>query len=102
MPSSSLLANSVEQALKFMRRYVAYTFPRSLMAISNIQGEVMMRNGREKSGDYSLFASRAGSLFMNASLFALDEYGVPPETARRLRHTGEGPKTLTRRWACCP
>ncbi|HEY0149642.1 MAG TPA: DEAD/DEAH box helicase [Allosphingosinicella sp.] len=88
------ISEAVEQALKFMRRYIAYTFPRSLMAISNIQAEVMTRNGREISGDYTLFASRAGSLFMNASLFALDEYGVPPETARRLRPTGDGPKSL--------
>lgn len=88
------VSESVEQALKFMRRYVAYTFPRSLMAISNIQAEIMTRNDRDKSGDYTLFASRAGSLFMNASLFALDEYGVPPETARRLAPSGDGPASL--------
>ncbi|QGP79390.1 hypothetical protein [Sphingobium sp. CAP-1] len=78
------VSESVEQALKFMRRYVSYTFPRSLLAISNIQAEVLTRNGRETVGDYSTFASRAASLFMNSSLFALDEYGVPPETTKRL------------------
>ncbi|WP_313522966.1 DEAD/DEAH box helicase [Shinella sp.] len=88
------VSEAVEQALQFMRRYVGYTFPRSLMAISNIQKEVLTTAGREKVGDYSLFAARAGSLFMNASLFALDEYGVPPETARRIVPVGSAPSSL--------
>src|SRR3546814_18410872 len=90
------VSESVEQSLKFMRRYVSYTFPRSLLAISNIQAEVLKRNGRETVGDYSTFASRAASLFMNSSLFALDEYGVPPETTNRLKYAGNGPTTLSR------
>lgn len=88
------VSESVEQALQFMRRYVSYTFPRSLMTISNIQAEVLTRNGRDTVGDYALFAARAGSLFINASLFALDEYGVPPETARRLALGHVQPETL--------
>ena len=88
------VSESVEQALQFMRRYVSYTFPRSLMTISNIQAEVLTRNGREQVGDYALFAALAGSLFINASLFALDEYGVPPETARRLTLGDVQPETL--------
>lgn len=88
------VSESVEQALQFMRRYVSYTFPRSLMSISTIQAEVLRRNGRERVGDYQLFAAKAGSLFMNASLFALDEYGIPPETARRLALGAVAPETL--------
>ncbi|PYE37670.1 RAD3-like DEAD/DEAH box helicase [Rhizobium sp. PP-WC-1G-195] len=88
------ISESVEQTLQFMRRYVGYTFPRSLMTIGNIQADVLTGVGRDKVGDYSLFASRAGSLFMNASLFALDEYGVPPETARRLAPVGAEPASL--------
>src|SRR3546814_11936185 len=82
------VSESVEQSLKFMRRYVSYTFPRSLLAISNIQAEVLKRNGRETVGDYSTFASRAASLFMNSSIFALDDYGVPPETTKRTKYEG--------------
>lgn len=88
------VSEAVEQALQFMRRYVSYTFPRSLMAISNIQAEVLTRNGRKQVGDYSLFASRAGSLFINPSIFALDEYGIPAETARRLAEGQAQPDTL--------
>jgi hypothetical protein len=88
------VSEAVEQALQFMRRYVSYTFPRSLMTISNIQAEVLTRNGRKEVGDYTLFAARAGSLFINANLFALDEYGVPAETARRLALGDVQPETL--------
>ncbi|MEH3123442.1 MAG: hypothetical protein PGN16_15965 [Sphingomonas phyllosphaerae] len=87
-------SESVEKTLQFMRRYVGYTFPRSLMAISHIQAEVLTRAGRTTVGDYNLLASRAGSLFMNANAFALDEYGVPPETARKLAAAGGDPETL--------
>src|SRR3546814_10118357 len=78
-----------------MRCYLSYSVPRSLLAISNTQAEVLKWNGRETVGDYSTFASRAASLFMNSSLFALDEYGVPPETTKRLKYAGNGPTTLS-------
>lgn len=81
------VSESVEKALKFMRRYVSFTFPRQLMAVSNIQAEIYRNAGREKFGDYSFFAATSENLFMEAGLFALDEYGIPPEFARRL---GEG------------
>src|SRR3546814_3504279 len=76
-----------------MRCYLSYSVPRSLLAISNTQAEVLKWNGRETVGDYSTFASRAASLFMNSSLFALDEYGVPPETTKRLKYAGNGPRS---------
>lgn len=78
------VSDAVERALRFMRRYVGFTFPRQLMAVSHIQAEIYRAAGREKFGDYSFFAAKAESLFMPAGLFALDEYGVPPELARRL------------------
>lgn len=88
------VSEAVEQALQFMRRYVSYTFPRSLMAISNIQAEVLTRDGRKNVGDYALFAARSASLFINSNLFALDEYGIPLETARRLAIGDVPPETL--------
>jgi hypothetical protein len=78
------ISDAVERGLRFMRRYVSFTFPRHLMAVSHIQAEIYRKAGSEKLGDYSFFAARAESLFMEAGLFALDEYGVPPELARRL------------------
>lgn len=84
------ISDAVESALRFMRRYVSFTFPRHLMAVSHIQAEIYRSVGRERFGDYSFFAARAESLFMESGLFALDEYGIPPELARRLgRDAGE-------------
>jgi hypothetical protein len=88
------VSESIEQSLQFMRRYIGYTFPRSLMTISHIQAEVLRRAGRETVGDYSYFAARAESLFMNSGLYALDEYGIPPETARRLAPRDVAPMSL--------
>lgn len=88
------ISESVEQSLQFTRRYLGYTFPRSLMAICNIQCEIATRMGRDRVGDYSLFAARAASMFMNANVFALDEYGIPIETARRIAGDNADPETL--------
>ncbi|CAN7390869.1 helicase [Rhizobium sp. LjRoot98] len=77
------ISGGVELALRFMRKYLGYTFPRHLMAISTIQADLFLKVDR-KPGDYSLFAARTESLFIEPGLFALDEYGVAPETARKL------------------
>lgn len=52
------------------------------MAISHIQGDVLRKIGVEP-GNYEFYAAKAESLFMERGLFALDEYGIPPETAIR-------------------
>ncbi|ACS59107.1 helicase domain protein (plasmid) [Rhizobium leguminosarum bv. trifolii WSM1325] len=76
------VSDAVELALRFLRKYVGYTFPQSLMAISHIQGDVLRKIGVEP-GNYEFYAAKAESLFMERGLFALDEYGIPPETAIR-------------------
>lgn len=88
------VSSAVESALRFMRRYVSFTFPRQLMAVSHIQADIYRAAGRDKVGDYSFFAARAESLFMESGLFALDEYGIPPELARRLARKSEEVRTL--------
>ncbi|TCP87937.1 helicase-like protein [Rhizobium sp. PP-CC-2G-626] len=88
------VSDVVENALRFMRRYVSFSFPRQLMAVSHIQAEIYRTAGRERVGDYSFFAARAESLFMESGLFALDEYGIPPELARRLGSKAGNVQTL--------
>jgi len=83
------ISDAVEGALAFLRNYVGYTFGRQLMAVSRIQADVLTRFKGTRPGDYSLLAARAESLFLPAGLYALDEYGVPPEIAVKLmRSTG--------------
>ncbi len=78
------ISDAVEQALSFLRNYVGYKFGRQLMALSRIQADVLSRYKKASPGDYSMFAAHADSLFMPAGLFALDEYGVPSELARKI------------------
>lgn len=78
------VSDAVEQALSFLRNYVGYKFGRQLMALSRIQADVISRYKKAAPGDYSMFAAHADSLFMPAGLFALDEYGVPSEIARKI------------------
>ncbi|WP_421362396.1 DEAD/DEAH box helicase [Agrobacterium rosae] len=81
--SDATISDGVELALRFMRKYVSYTFPRHLMAISHIQADVFENVG-QIPGNYGLFAGMCENLFLPAGLYALDEYGVAPETARKL------------------
>ncbi len=76
-------SQAIEKGLKFIRNVVCHRFPRDLMAIDAIQREIFSRKG-VKSGDYALFAELTENLFMPAALFALDEYGVPVQTAQTL------------------
>ncbi|WP_296104675.1 DEAD/DEAH box helicase [uncultured Agrobacterium sp.] len=80
--AEATISDGVELALRFMRKYVSYTFPRHLMAISHIQADVFAKAGL-KPGNYGLFAGMCENLFLPAGLYALDEYGVAPETARK-------------------
>lgn len=81
--ADTTVSDGVELALRFMRKYVSYTFPRHLMAISHIQADVFGKAGLAP-GNYGLFAGMCENLFLPAGLYALDEYGIAPETARKL------------------
>lgn len=74
---------AVQVTLDFMRLWATFHFPRLLRAIGAIQREVLGRLGY-LPGDYDAFASQVESLFLDAGVVALDEYGIPLETARTL------------------
>lgn len=76
-------SDAVEMALKFVRNVACQRLPRDLMVIDAIQREVLTASGL-KAGDFAVFAEQAENLFMPPALFALDEYGVPIQTAQRL------------------
>lgn len=77
-------SDAVENSLRFVRNIVCQRFPRDLMAIDAIQRDVFSGN-RMQVGDYTVFAEQAENLFMPSALFALDEYGIPIQTAQQLR-----------------
>jgi hypothetical protein len=76
-------SEAVENALRLVRNIVCQRFPRDLMVIDALQKDVLSENGIQP-GDYTFFADQAENLFMPSVLFALDEYGIPIQTARAL------------------
>jgi len=88
------VSDAVENALRFLRSYVAYAFPRQLSAINAVYNDVAAKSGFPTLASYSLFAAKTENLFLESGLFALDEYGVPPQTAYRLGRRYSGIDTL--------
>lgn len=88
------VSDAVDLSLRFLRKFVTYNFPRQLIAIQKIHADVLSRLGRRSRADYSLYAALTGSLFIDAGLYALDEYGIPPQTARRIGVKFKGLDTL--------
>ncbi|MDJ1484329.1 DEAD/DEAH box helicase [Cytophagaceae bacterium YF14B1] len=74
---------SIETVLEFTRYWAQYNFPKYLLALDRIQREVLSKNGFA-TGDYSYFASQLECLFTNPLFIALDEYGIPIQTSKRL------------------
>ena len=73
----------IELSLKFLRNIVCHRFPKDLMAVDAIQRDVFAKSGRTP-GNYSLFAEQTENLFISPVLYALDEYGIPVQTAQAL------------------
>jgi hypothetical protein len=79
-------SDAVENGLRLVRNVIRQHFPRDLMVVDALQRDVFERNGL-RAGDYRLFAEQAENLFMPSVLFALDEYGIPVQTAQALQET---------------
>ncbi len=74
---------AVGEVLDFLRLWANFHFPRLLRALDRIQKDVFIAKGLPW-GDYEQFASRVESLFIDHTLLALDEYGIPIQLARKL------------------
>jgi hypothetical protein len=74
---------AISQVLDFLKLWANFHFPQLLRAVDRIQKEVF-RKLRMPSGDYNLYASKVESRFVDPSLVALEEYGIPLEIARKL------------------
>jgi hypothetical protein len=74
----------VTDVCRFVRNIAGYTFPVRLRALDRIQREVFTSLGLPP-GDYASYVTRVEGLFLEMPLVALDEYGLPPELATKLR-----------------
>jgi DEAD/DEAH box helicase/Helicase conserved C-terminal domain len=75
---------AVQQVLDFLKLWAGYHFPQLLRALDRIQKDVFRRAGLS-AGDYSVYAARIENRFLDPSLIALEEYGIPLEVAVKLR-----------------
>ncbi len=77
---------AVQHVLDFLKLWANFHFPQLLRALDRIQADVLQRAGLP-IGNYSLYASKVENRFMDPSLIALEEYGIPLEVAVKLhRH----------------
>lgn len=74
----------VKDVCHFVRNIAGYAFPVRLRALDRIQSEVFKKAGL-RSGNYASYVARVEGLFLETPLVALDEYGIPPELAQKLR-----------------
>lgn len=93
MGSEEEVSDVIERALRFVRNVICHRLPKDIKVIQEIQSEILPRYGRER-GDYSKFCEQLEHLFIPANLFALDEYGIPLQTAARLERLIGQPESL--------
>lgn len=75
---------AVERTLNFYRLWTDFHLPKLLRAISNIQDDVLQREGKAR-GNYEYYASQIQSLFMDPSIAMMEEIGVPFPLAMKIR-----------------
>lgn len=75
---------TIEHSLKILRNALAFIFPRALRALENIQADILFKAGSKDIGNYGAYASTIENLFLDPAIFALDEYGIPLQTAEKL------------------
>ena len=74
---------AVQQVLDFLKLWANFHFPQLLRALDRIQKDVFQRAGL-LSGDYSVYAGKVENRFIDPSLVALEEYGIPLEVGVKL------------------
>ncbi len=78
------LDKTIAGVCAFVRNVASFTFPIRMRALDRIQRDVLTRSGL-RCGDYRAYIARVEGLFLDSPLLALDEYGVPPELATKLK-----------------
>lgn len=81
--AASSVDEAVERVLQFDRNWASYDFPRYLMALDNIQRYLLSKR-KIPPGDYKIYAAKVESLFSSPLLQAFDEFGIPPDTGKKL------------------
>ena len=75
--------DAVEGVLEFVRYWASFHFPRYLACVDRVQKWVFQRE-RKQTGDYGYFGGQVENLFLDPTLLALEEYGIPLQVAEKL------------------
>lgn len=78
-------SEAINLRLKFIRNMVCFRLPRDIMAVNNIQADVLAKKGIEP-GDFSFFAEQLENMFLDPLLTALDEYGIPTQISVQIKN----------------
>ncbi len=78
-------SEAINLRLKFIRNMVCFRLPRDIMAVNNIQADVLAKKGIEP-GDFSFFAEQLENMFLDPLLTALDEYGIPTQISTQIKN----------------
>ncbi|MCG7406591.1 DEAD/DEAH box helicase [Paenibacillus sp. ACRRX] len=74
---------AVQKALKIIRKWFEFRFPKLLLGLEQIQKSVFLKH-KKTYGDYKLFATSIESGFLNPTLSNLEEFGLPLSLLRKL------------------
>ena len=74
---------AVEGVLEFIRYWAGFHFPRYLGCLDRIQKAVFSGAGRP-TGDYGFFIGQIENLFVDPTLIALEEYGIPLQVSLKI------------------
>lgn len=77
-------SEAINLRLKFIRNMVCFRLPRDIMAINQIQADVLAKRGIEP-GDFSFFSEQLENMFLDPLLTALDEYGIPTQISTKIK-----------------
>jgi len=75
----------VEDVIDFLRSWANFAFPRYLSTVDRIQKAVFSQINN-RSGDYGFYAGQVENWFLDPSLMALDEYGIPVQLGSKLQN----------------
>lgn len=80
----NVVNDKIEQVLDFVKYWVQFNFPRYLNSLNLIQRHIYSSMGLE-TGDFGYFAAQIECLFTDPNFIALDEYGIPLQTASKMK-----------------
>lgn len=76
---------AVENVLDFIRSWAYFHFPKYLACVDSIQKTIFERRTLA-AGDYSFFKSEIENLFLDSTLQALEEYGLPIQVSQKIEY----------------